>query len=346
MIGLPAPESAGTGPYFKYTARPEEGVETPAVAHADILAFAEDHVNLPRDSARRYREQVNNLRENLARHIKENPGFGLVKMLHSGSVAKGTALRTINDLDVAVYVKKEQVPVDEKKVVGWMEGCLREAYPNKDRGDFACLDHCVRINFRGTGLDVDVVPVIYEGGDDDRGYLVDKHTGQRLHTSIPLHLEFMRRRKGKDPNFAQVARLAKWWAKQRKDENPGFKCKSFLLELLLAHLSDLGAKMNDYPQALETLFNYVVRTGLEERVSFDDYYASDALPGPTGAAIEVLDPVNADNNVTGGYSDGDRDALVGAAEEAADAIREALYATTKGRAVERWQAVLGESFRG
>ncbi len=210
------------------------------ITHADILSFAEERINLPQDSVHKYREQVNSLRDILERHIADNPGFGLVKMLHAGSVAKGTALRTINDLDVAVYVKKDQTPGSEKDVVPWVGERLREAYPQKDPSDFdTSSPHCVKIHFRGSGLDVDVVPVIYEGDEKDYGYLIDKYTGERLLTSIPLHLKFIRVRKTSNPqHFAQVVRLVKWWAKQRKDENAAFKCKSFLLELLVAHLAD------------------------------------------------------------------------------------------------------------
>ena len=323
-------------------------MKDPFITHADILSFAEARVNLPSDSARKYREQVNRLRENLAKHISDNPGFALVKMLHAGSVAKGTALRTINDLDAAVYVKKDQSPVDESELVSWMADRLRETYPQKDPNDFdTSSPHCVTIHFRGTDLDVDVVPVLYEGDENDYGYLVDKFTGERLLTSVPLHLKFIRKRKADNQtHFAQVVRLVKWWASQRKAENSAFKCKSFLLELLIAYLADKGGELRDYTQALEAFFTYVVKTGLEERIAFTDYYPSSRLPGPTGAAIEVFDPVNAENNVTDKYMWGDRQALVEAAEEAADAIREALYATTKGRAVEMWQVVLGPSFRG
>ena len=318
----------------------------PIITHADILSFAEARVNLPSESKRRHREQVNNLREELERHIADNPGFGLVKMLHAGSVAKGTALRTINDLDVAVYVKRDQTPVDEREVVSWVGERLREAYPNKDPSDFdTSSPHCAKIHFRGSGLDVDVVPVLYEGDKNDYGYLIDKDTGERLLTSIPLHLRFIRRRKASNSeHFAQVVRLVKWWANLRKGENSAFKCKSFLLELLVAHLADSGVELKDYPYALEQFFSYIVRTGLEKRVAFDDYYSIDTLPNPTGDAIEVFDPVNAENNVTSRYSVSDRDALVAAAEEAADAIREASYSNTRGRAAESWQIVLGPSF--
>ena len=42
----------------------------------------------------------------------------------------------------------------------------------------------------------------------------------------------------------------------------------------------------------------------------------------------------------------DRDRIVGAAEQALDAITEAAYATTKTDAVECWQVVLGTRFKG
>ena len=136
----------------------------PVIAHAHMRSFAEARVNLPSDSARRHREQVNDLRERLAQHIRDNPGFTLVKMLHAGSVAKGTALRTIFDLDAAVYVKKDQSPVDEIELVPCMADRLREVYPQKDSSDVSTdSPHSAKIHFRGSGLDAHVVPVLYEG---------------------------------------------------------------------------------------------------------------------------------------------------------------------------------------
>lgn len=315
---------------------------TPFVDHADILAFAEDRINLPQESVRKHREQVRHLRERLEQNINDNFGFGLVKTLYTGSLAKGTALSTINDVDVAAYLEKSQAP-EEKDAVEWMAERLREIYPQKDPGDVACSRHCARINFRGTGLDVEIVPIIYE--KDDWGHLVDKETGKRTRTNIQLHMEFIRRRKDAKPrHFAQIVRLVKWWAKQRKAENSEFRCKSFLLELLVARMVDSGSELNDYTLALEEFFRYIVKTGLEERVAFDDYYSSDAISGSTGSPIDVRDPVNQHNNVTGDYLARHRDDLVKAAEEAADAIGEAHYAD-KARAVDRWQDVLGPSFR-
>jgi hypothetical protein len=103
-------------------------VSDPKITHADLLAFAERVVNLPKVIADEKREQVNTLRDRLAAHVAQNPGFSLVNMLHAGSVAKGTALRTFNDFDVAVYVTKGDAPNEEAELVEWLAERLREAY--------------------------------------------------------------------------------------------------------------------------------------------------------------------------------------------------------------------------
>jgi len=219
-----------------------EPVAEPLIQHATIKAFAEERVNLPSETAKKHRAQVNALRERLESHITANPGFALHKMLHAGSVAKGTALRTINDLDVAVYVKREEAPVSDAELVPWLAARLREANPNMKHEQFDdSQPHCVTVRFRGRGLDVDVVPVLYEGDEHNFGYLVDKYTGNRMLTSIPLHLDFIRARKKACPDhFAQVVRLVKWWANQQKIRDKFFKCKSFMVELIVAHLVDSG----------------------------------------------------------------------------------------------------------
>ncbi len=317
------------------------------IAHADIARFAEERINLPGVLAQEYRDQANRLRERLESHISENPSFALVKMLHAGSVAKGTALRTINDLDVAVYVEKDEAPGREEDLVPWLAERLREANSNMKPEQFEVQAHCVTVRFRGSGLDVDVVPVLYEGAENDVGHLVDKDSGERLLTSIPRHLEFIRKRKKAYPtHFAQVVRLIKWWAAQRKAENASFKCKSFMIELLIADWADRGENLSDYPTAMEAVFSEFVKTGLEKRIAFTDFYPASRLPASTRDPIEIFDPVNPSNNIASKYTRADREALVHAAEAAADAISEAHYATTKARAVECWQLVLGPAFRG
>ena len=65
--------------------------------------------------------------------------------------------------------------------------------------------------FEQYATDVEVTPILYEGDKDWRGYLWDRTTHEKILTSIPLHLDFIRDRKEKQPtHFAQVIRLIKW----------------------------------------------------------------------------------------------------------------------------------------
>ena len=100
----------------------------PIIEHATIAAFARQHVNLQADDVTIFRGQVNRLRDRLAAYISEHPDYSLVKMLHSGSVAKGTALSNVEDMDVAVYVRKTDAPSDERSLIYWLLDRLREAY--------------------------------------------------------------------------------------------------------------------------------------------------------------------------------------------------------------------------
>lgn len=97
------------------------------IGHDALAAFAADKVNLPATDARAGRERVAFLRERLEKYIAIHPDFDLVKMLHAGSVAKGTALRSINDMDLAVYVRRADA-LDDAGLVTWLVDRLREAY--------------------------------------------------------------------------------------------------------------------------------------------------------------------------------------------------------------------------
>lgn len=318
-----------------------------AIGHSEVMTFAVDKVNLPHPTAMKYRSQVQGLRDRLETKIKADPSFDLVKMLHSGSVAKGTALRTVNDLDVAVYVKAGSAPKDDAELIPWLAERLSEANPNMEADQFEHEDHCVKVSFRGSGLDVDVVPVLYEGDPDDCGYLVRKHTGERVLTSIPRHLEFIRKRKNKyGDDFKQLIRLTKWWKKIEANRDADFRFKSFMIELLWARLADTGQDLTDYPESLEAFFTYIVKSELADQVAFTDYFAHREIPARSSAPVEVLDPVNLANNVGSRYSEGDRRRIVTAAHNALDALGEARFATTKGDELSCWQDVLGTGFKG
>lgn len=322
---------------------------TSQIQHSDIVSYADDKVNLDKDSVKEYRGQVNNLREKLERHILANPDFGLVKMLNSGSVAKGTALKIINDMDVAVYLN-HSLESEENELLDWLMQRLKDAYSNLKPEQFSCPSgsHCVTISFKstgGSGLDIDVAPVIVEDNTEDYGFLVTQDTGDRVLTNITLHLEFIRKRKNTQPiHFAQMVRLIKWWVKQQKIKDDSFRFKSLMVELICAHLVDYGVDISDYPDGLLKFFGYILKTGLKERIYFADYYDPSFLPKENTGVMEIFDPVNPVNNIASKYMEQDRVKILAAATDAFDALTEAKFATTKERALDMWKIVFGPSF--
>lgn len=315
------------------------------VSQSDLVSFGDERVNLKQEYAQRYRDQVANLREHLDRYITEHPELGLVKMLLSGSLAKGTALSSIKDVDVAIYVKGGTAPEELGKLLEWLADRLRETYHQIAPQDIKVDGPCVTIAFSGTGIKVEVAPIYYLGDPAWRGYLWDRTTGKRVTTSIPQHLEFIRKRKEAHPvHFAQVVRLAKWWAKQRDRDTPGFKLRSFLVELVMVEIADDGQKFDDYHAALEGFFAFIQNSGLKKRIAFADYYSVTALPKAATGAVEIFDPVNPENNVASDISDAARRQLVDLAGNALDALSYARTCQTKGNAVDCWKELMGVSF--
>ncbi len=314
------------------------------VGHSDIAGFAADKVNLPKDWADEYRAQARRLREKLEGYISEHPDFSLKKMILSGSLAKGTALRSLNDIDLACYVSGANAPTDAQKLVEYLAEKLRKAFPNFQPDQVRSNTYSVTVSFRGSGLDVDVVPILYDGDPDWYGKLVSQDDGSFLETCIPRHLEFVRSRKKKQPDhFAQVIRLAKYWAKNMKAERAGFRFKSFMIELIMCKLFDDGKNFSDYPEALQHFFTYLAKSDLQELISFSDYYPQSTIPAYSDR-VRIIDPVNAKNNAARLYTSTEANAIFDAAIDAGDAIDAALAATTKEKTLYYWQKVFGPSF--
>lgn len=315
------------------------------VDHADIVRFADDRVNLPRDRANEYRAQARRLREKLEGYLDEHPEFSLRKMMLSGSLAKGTALRSLNDIDVAVYISGADTPKDVAGLLQYLAERLRNAFPNFAPDQVKPQTYSVTVKFKGSGLDVDVVPILYAGDPEWRGQLVSQDDGSFLETSIPLHLDFIRRRKAKaEHDYAQVIRLAKFWTKKMKSEKSDFRFKSFMVELVFAHLIDSGAAFDDYPDALQHFFTYLASSALRRKIIFTDYYPAGTV-GSFTHPVQLIDPVNAKNNVACLYTAAQADAIGNAALEAGDAIDAALAAPTKGETLRYWQKVFGSTFQ-
>lgn len=77
---------------------------------------------------------------------------------------------------------------------------------------------------------------------------------------------------------------------------------------------------------------------------FADYYSPSSV-GSLGDVVQIIDPVNSENNVARLYTSSNADAIVDAALDAGDAIDAALAAPTKQLTVAYWQKVFGSTFQ-
>jgi len=314
------------------------------VSHSEIVRFAKDYVNLSEKKANEHRAQAKRLTDRLRSHLEEHPDFSLKRLVPSGSLAKGTALKSLNDIDVGCYITGFDTNTDISELITFLVEKLRIAFSNMDPEQITPQTHSVSVAFRGSGLDVDIVPVLYDNDPDWYGYLWNQKNGKFLKTNIPLQVEFIRKRKSKNKrHFSQLARLVKYWIKEKKKENEGFKFKSFMAELILAKLADDDMDYSNYVEGLQYFFTYILKTDIGDLIAFDDYYKISTIPTHNDL-VKIIDPVNADNNAAKYYTQENVDKIVELAEEASDAIDAAIFATTKEKTVYYWQKVFGNSF--
>jgi tRNA nucleotidyltransferase (CCA-adding enzyme) len=309
-----------------------------AITASDFRTFLEEKVNLKQDAVRAYREQVNHLRDRLEAHIKAHPDFDLLSLRHFGSLAKGTAVSTLREMDVAAYIKPAAVEGRARNsVLETIRDLLIGIYPQMAPSQFTVDPPAVTINFRSSELEVDVVPVIPNGKPDGRGLLALRNP-EWVETSIPLHLDFIRKRSTKHSQFRELVRLTKWWRNEKE-----VPLSSFLIELIWCHLVDTISVSADHQEALLGFFAYVERTRLEMPIAFADNYRPSEIQ-PCRDLVKIFDPVNPSNNVGASVTRADRDIILRRAEEALDTVAAGSAAYSKGRGVESYQRVFGSAF--
>ncbi|WP_410968215.1 nucleotidyltransferase, partial [Salmonella sp. SAL04281] len=84
-------------------------------------------------------------------YLSDHPDFSLKRMIPSGSLAKGTALRSLNDIDVAVYISGSDAPQDLRELLDYLADRLRKAFPNFSPDQVKPQTYSVTVSFRGSG---------------------------------------------------------------------------------------------------------------------------------------------------------------------------------------------------
>lgn len=315
------------------------------ITDSDIASFLDDKVNLKREDLTAYRAQANNLIDNLDKYLKEDQNFGLKKMIHAGSGAKGTATSKTSDLDVAVYLTPDKKNESIENILNYIRELLVKAMKkyNMTADQFTLGERCVRVVFKGSKVEVDVVALIpVDGGTEKNGRGLLAHRSLPdgwLETSPKLHVEFIRKRKDSFDKYAPFVRLTKWW-KNEAD----VPLKSFAIELIWAHLIDSEEVPDSYCDGLPYFFKYILRTGLKEKIVFSDYHSPSEISKTDTGPVFIYDPVNPQNNVTKKITENERLVIVSKAQEAMNVLMMATCAPSKTKAIEQWRRVFGSSF--
>ena len=304
-----------------------------------------EYLKLPPGRRKQYIAQVDRLIDNLWASVKEQPGLGIDKFLKTGSLWKGTVLRPASseigvDADVAVYIKEEAT---SPEVLETLHHRLREmlirAYPSKQSSDFAVQPRTLGIHFIDSGLDVDLVPII-PVGNGGYGYQPSSRGEPLVLTSVPLQLEFIRKHKDAYYNWRAVVRLLKRW----RDYRELWQLRSFAIELLVCYLQDRDGIPGSIGNALSRFWLFVSQELASTTVFFNRGQGGLGVGSPIVSHVNIIDPVNGDNNVTQRITLDERQELAAVAEETWELFWTSNDIATKGGTLAHLKQIFGRSF--
>ena len=284
------------------------------LTNTQLRYYDSNVLRLPADKRTEYHAQVDRLIAELCKSVRDKIEIKITKVVKAGSFAKYTILRKTPvdpvDVDVVFYISDRDADQETLDSLNdTLYALLVEIYPNKSIEDFEIQRKAATVTFVGTGLSVDIVPVIEDTSRPDYGWQFDIHEGSAIQTCAPCQIQFVRDRKEQDPDFRTLARLAKKW-RNHAELKP---LKSFAIELIMAHVLDEQGNEDTIEQRFRNFLLYIAQSGLKEEIRFSENVA----PFTTFTdPVVILDPVNSQNNVASRISEAERKEIVAAAEEA------------------------------
>lgn len=309
---------------------------------AEIGVFVAQVLKLPPGKRREYLRQVDYLIKRLEKKISEDSSFAVRKFTKTGSLRKGTVLRPRDgvgvDADIAVDLDVSEASKDDLELLhSIIRGLLIAVYPQKAPDDFKVQPRTLGIHFHDSGLDVDLVPIVPISDEPGYGWQPSSQGGSPVKTSVTGQLAFIKARSDADPRYRTLVRLLKRW----RDHQELDALRSFGIELLLAYLQDRDGPAPSLEEGLVRFFLFVGQSELREPVGFPENGRIRRYPS---APVVILDPVNADNNVTSRITEAERQEIVAKATPAWEAISAATWNPYKGETLELWRDVFGRSF--
>jgi hypothetical protein len=304
-----------------------------------LAKYVSDKLALPGDQRNEHRKQVGRLLEKLEAVLHEDGSYRIKKFRRAGSLEKGTSNRPRSgkpvDADVGVYFEVDDPDnFDIAHLQQLIKKLLEAAYPQKSSDDFDDSgDRVFEVVFKGSGLEVDLAPIVSLDDEANYGYQYARR-GDRVKTSVKVHLDHYRDHAGRDQFLGQTLRMAKRWRYWQELDG----IQSFHLELMLSYLGDRDGPAPSLEESFRRLFLFVIRD-LSDGIVFD-------VDGPDDFSDPVLivDPANDENNVTARIESGERDALIDSARSAYETLNWAQGLPGKVETVDKWKQLLGDNF--
>lgn len=309
------------------------------LSNGELRYYDSNVLRLPVDKRKEYHAQVDRLVDELQKSVRDKTEIKITKVVKAGSFAKYTILRKTSydpvDVDVVFYISGRDVSKETLDSLSeTIHGLLIKIYPNKSVEHFEIQRKAATVRFVGSGLSVDIVPVIEDETRPGYGWQFDIQDGSRVQTCAPCQIKFVRDRKNTDSDFRTLVRMVKKW-RNFAELKP---LKSFAIELIMAHVLDTQGKTGSIEQRFRNFLLYIAQSGLKEEIRFQENTAPfSTFDDP----VVVLDPVSSLNNVTSRISDDERLEIVAVAKAAWETAH--FASTEEDSAI--WKELFGPGFK-
>lgn len=305
--------------------------------------FVNNRLKLPKGKRHSYLEQVDHLIEGFEAAAKRDSLIDIKKFLKTGSLRKGTVLRPRGDYgvdaDIAVFLNGDDLSnYDLADLHGRIRRLLERIYPSKKPADFTIQPRTLGIEFKESGLEMDLVPVMAVDGPGDYGWQPSSQGDKPVMTSVTKQLEFIRARKDAYVNFTALVRMLKFWRNFHELDD---SLRSFTIELIVSHLQDAEGVPASLEGGVLRFFRYVAQSQLKSPISFKECGTPQSFPKDR---VVILDPCNADNNVGRKITDQDCDDIVGKCLTTWETLSYGRNYDGKTQTLELWKEVFGRSF--
>jgi tRNA nucleotidyltransferase (CCA-adding enzyme) len=283
------------------------------LSNSEIRNYDSNVLRLPADKRAEYHEQVDRLISELSKTVRSKTEINITKVVKAGSFAKYTILRKTSDdpvdVDVVFYISGKNTTSETFETLSeTLHALLITIYPNKSVEDFEIQRKAATVTFVGSGLSVDVVPVIESTLKPGYGVQYDRD-GSTVETCAPCQIKFVRDRKEKDKDFRTLVRLAKRW-RNHAEINP---LKSFAIELILAYILDKDGCTGSIEERFRKFLLYMAQSELKDKIAFPENIG--VIPSFSDPVV-IIDPVCNTNNVAARISESERKEIVAAALQA------------------------------